>query len=159
MPLLVGGATLLCATIWLDLRLREQLATTDAMDLRTALSFSCLISLLFLSVWLTGEAGRHGVSDAAEIVLFLCLPMLLVSSCLLWFAAKVLKSRILRASLLIAFVLATDWAEQRFEATSGGDVIGRVFMLNSSLVALAITLRLCVWGAIEYSSSPKEGAS
>jgi hypothetical protein len=89
------------------------------------------------------------------MVLFLGLPTLLICGVLLWSTARGVKRRPLRALLLALFVLATAWAEAECRAGNHGDVDDRAFMLNSLLVALAVALRLCVWGAAGFSSAPR----
>ena len=149
-PLSVTGAILLSTIILLDLRANERLSALSAADVRLALCVSALVSLVFLAVWVTTQAGRDNSSYNGEIVMFICLPMLLVCAPLLWYSARAIQRTSLRVLLLAGFVTATVWAECQCQTANQGSPEERALMFNSLLVALALTIRLCAWGATEF---------
>ena len=109
-----------------------------------------LVTLVFLAVGATAQAGREDISNGGEIVMFICLPTLLVSTLLLWYSARAIQRTSLRVLLLAGFVFATAWAEWQSQTENRGGTEERALMFNSLLVALAVAIRLCVWGATEY---------
>lgn len=152
----VTGSVLLSAVILLDLRAFERLSAIGAANVRLALHVSALVSLVFLVVWVTTEAGRDNTSYSGEIVMFICLPTLFVCAPLLWFSARAIERTSLRVLLLALFVMATVWVEWQCQTENRSSTEESVLMFNSLLVALAFAIRLCVWGATEYRKA--EGA-
>lgn len=154
----VTGAVLLSGVILLDLRAAQKLSALAAADVRVALCMSALVSLLFLAVWMTSETERAGNPDLGAIVMFICLPMLLVCAPLLWYSARAVQRPSLRALMLAGFVMATVWAELQCQSERSNSAEDRVLMFNSLLVALAVAISLCVWGATEFRT-PKAARS
>ena len=158
-PLMIPGAVSLAVAIFLDLRAIERLFVSVAADVRATLAASSFASLAFLAVWVTATARQKDVGYAGETVLFLCLPTLLICAVLWWFTARAVKRVALRALLLTGFVLATVWVEWQCQAENRGATEERVFMMNSLLVALAVAVRLCIWGATEFARPVREAGS
>lgn len=152
----VTGAVLLSAVILLDLRAVEQLSARSAAEVRLALYVSALVSLAFLVAGATAQAVRDDSSDGGAIVMFICLPTLMVCAPLLWYSARAIQRGSLRPWLLAGFVMATFGAEWQCQTENRSGTEERALMLHSLLVALAVTIRLCVWGATEYRTA--EGA-
>ena len=153
----VTGAVLLSGVILLDLRAAAKLSALTAVDVRVALCVSALVTLLFLAVWVTAEAGHDNGFDCGAIVMFICLPMLLVCAPLLWYSARAIQRTSLRVFLLFGFVVATAWAEWQCQVENRSSTEERALMFNSLLVALAFAIRLCVWGAREYRAAEGGG--
>ena len=147
------GVVLVFAGILLDLRARENSSALAAWDVRFTHCVSALFSLLFLVGWITGQAGLGDGSDFGTMVMFIFLPKLLVCTPLLWYSARVLRRTSLRVGLLASFVAATVWAESQGQAQNRGDFEERLLMVNSLLVAFAVAIALCVWGATEFRSA------
>ena len=150
MPLMITGFMVLAAVILLDLRAIEKLPALVAADLRWVFCGSAMVSLLFVAVWITARAVREQPPYGDEMLMFVYLPTLLVCAPLLWFSARAIRRIRHRALVLAGFVSVTTWVELQCHAGSRGDLEERVLMFNSLIVALAVALRLCVWGATEF---------
>jgi len=144
MPLMLGGTILLAAFISLDCWASEKLDSA-AGEFRTALSLSTIVALTFLTVWATAQAERNHVSYAGELVVFMCLPLLLVCAPLLWFSAKAVQSALQRTLMLAVFTGATALVELQCYNQDYGNAEEQVFMVHSLLIALALALRLGTW--------------
>jgi len=143
-PLILGGMVLVSAVIALDCWADEKLGAFIS-DFRTALAISTSVALTFLAVWVTAQAERNQVSDAAEFVLFLCLPVLLVCSPLLWFSARAIRGTPRRLLLLTVFLAACALVELHCLNRDYRNSEEQLFMLHSLLIAVALTLRLGTW--------------
>jgi heme/copper-type cytochrome/quinol oxidase subunit 4 len=148
-PLMMGGTILLSAVIALECWAGEKLGTT-ASDFRTALGFSASVALTFLAVWVTAQAERNRVSAAAELVTFMCLPVLLVCALLLWFSAKAIQSTPRRLLMLTVFTSMTALLELQCHNKDYGNAEEQLFSLHSLLIALALGIRLCTWGHKQF---------
>jgi hypothetical protein len=151
MPLMIPGAVAVSAAIFLDCRAVQRLSNVAAADVRTVLSAITIGSLGLLSVWVTSQAGSVNRDEAGGIVIFLCLPTLLICASLLWYAARAIRQALPRALLLLAFIVATIGTEWRCEFGLRGSAEENLFMLHSMLVALAFALSLCAWGDRTFS--------
>jgi hypothetical protein len=157
MPLMIGGTVILSAVVILDCRAAETLSPIQVADFRGMLVMSVSFTLTFLAVWLTAEAERNGVSTQAEFVIFVCLPVLFVSTSLLWLAARSLKRTAARLLMLTGFLAATIIVELHAlngEARSGEE---EFMLLHSLLIALALAIWLCTWGHRQFRQPEDSG--
>jgi hypothetical protein len=148
-PLVLGGMTILAAVIYLDCRAVEKFRSA-AGDIRVALGVSTAVTLIFLSVWTTAEAGRSHLQYAEELALFLCLPVLLVCTPLLWYSARAIELSYRRLVMMALFVCATALVELKCQSGNLGNAEEQLFMWHSLLVALALAILLGIWGAKEF---------
>ncbi|MFO1514830.1 MAG: hypothetical protein U1F83_18295 [Verrucomicrobiota bacterium] len=148
-PLMVGGMAILLAAIYFNCRTAETPAATNSR-IQALIGISSAITLTVLAVAVTGQAERRQVSQASELVIFLCLPVLLVCAGLLWHATSIIRSPFRRALMLTGFLAATALVELWGDNQTQRNAEERLFMLNSMLVALAFAIQLVVWSAKEF---------
>jgi len=143
-PLMLAGMTILSAVIYFDCRAIEAFRSRAA-KVRTTQGISAAITLVFLSVAMTAQAGQGQVSGGAALVMFLCLPVLFLCAGLLWHAATIIKSSFRRGLMLTGFVALTALVEWQSTSEVVRNAEERLFMLNSLLVAVAFAIQLSVW--------------
>ena len=153
----VPGAVLISTVILLDLRAGGRFSALAAADVRAMLCMSALVSLLFLSVWVTAQTARDSPSDVGAIIMFICLPTLMLCAPLLWYSTRAIRRTSLRVGLLAGFVIATAWAEWQCPTADGGGIEEHALMFHSMLVALAVAISLCVWGATDFRTTEGVG--
>jgi len=152
---MLGGTILISAMIALDCWAGENLGGAPD-DFRSALVISTIVALTFLAVWVTAQAERNRVSYAGELVVFMCLPVLLVCAPLLWFSAQAIQRTPRRWLMLTVFVSATALVELHCLNTDHRNWEEQVFMVHSLLIALALALRLGTWWCGGSSRLPRE---
>jgi hypothetical protein len=149
MPLMLGGTIILSAGITLECWVDANLGSM-ASEFRTVLGISTLVTLTLLAMSVTAQAERHRVSYAAEFVVFLCLPFLLVCAPLLWSSAKNIKNTRLRSLMLTLFTGATALIEWQCRIEDFRNAEEKLFTLHSLLIALALAIWLGAWGNTQF---------
>lgn len=144
MPLMLGGMAVLSAVIYFDRRAVDAFHA-HADRIRTTQGISAAITLIYLAVAVTALAGERRDSDAAVMVLFLCLPVLLVSAVFLWHTASMIQGFLRRALLLSGFVIITALVEWLSARGGSRDPEERMLTLHSLLIALAFAIHLSTW--------------
>jgi len=144
--LILGGMAVLASLIYFDCRAKEAFHSR-ADKVRVTQGVSTAITMIVLAVAVTAQADHHHTSEAAALVLFLCLPVLFICTGLLWHAATLIRSSFHRGLMLVGFVLATALVELLSARSTGRNSEERLFMLNSLLVALAFAIHLGAWSA------------
>ncbi len=153
MPLMIPGAAVVAAVILLDLRLVEKLPAATSVDARLSLYVSALVSLMFMAVGVTAETAPGSGGEIGALVMFICLPMLLFCTPLLWFSARAIQRVSHRLLLLTGFVLATVWTEWQCQTENVRGNEDRVVMFHSLLFALVVAIRLCTWSARAFRNA------
>ncbi len=148
-PLMVGGMAVLLATVYFNCRAAGA-PSAERPRIQGMLGISTAITLTVLAVAVTGQAERRQVSQASELVIFLCLPVLFVCAGLLWHAAAIIKGPFHRALMLIGFLTVTALVELWCDTKANRYPDERLFMLNSLLIALAFAIQLSAWSAKEF---------
>jgi len=144
MPLMIGGMAVLSAVIYMDRRAVDAFHA-QADRIRTTQGISAAVTMIFLVAAVTALAGERRDSDAAIMVLFLCLPVLLVSAGFLWHTASMIQGSLRRGLLLSGFVIITALVEWLSARGGSRDPEERMLTLHSLLIALAFAIHLSTW--------------
>ena len=149
--LLLVSLPALAAAIEIDVRLKC-LGSPIAEGARGLLGCSSFLAFVLFLVW-AAEAMADSKSHEAGFEFLLC--VLIVGTCgpLLWSAAGQLARTEHRLALLGGHVIATIALELAFDE-SNQDAEERFFLYQSVPVALAVALRLGVWGWREFNQPP-----
>jgi len=143
-PLMFAGMAVLASLIYFDCRAVEVFCSRAGM-IRVTQGISAAITMIYLSVAVTADGDQRRASDAAAMVLFLGVPVLIACTGLLWHVATLIQNSLRRGLILVGFVTMTALLELLSAHSTGQNAEERLFMLHSLLVALAFGIHLGIW--------------
>jgi len=145
--LLLASLIAVSAAVELDVRLRR-IGGNAAESARGMLGVSSFLAFVLFLIWAAAAFDRSA-GRSAGVEFLLCALIIGICAPLLWSAAKEIDQATYRCCLLFGFVIVTAALELAFD-TNAGDAEERFFFYQSSLLALAIAVRLVVWGVKEF---------
>lgn len=151
-PLVSGNLAICLLWVWLDrFAIRFCGRNSETRDY----FFVVMLFVVFAStIFCLGTAGVRGDSQVVAIAVFISLLVLAVAVPLLWLAVGRMVSLRLRTLALAGFVVASGGAQERAAALMNAGDDMSLFVMNSYLIGLAITIWLLSWTA-----SPQAGGT
>jgi hypothetical protein len=143
--LMSGNGALL--SWWLFLALASSGSSLGSADLRPAIVSAPVVAVVLGTVWALGLlAGRRPGEEALVWFLFLFAPTLPLSYLFLWDATRRLRRLWMSSLILGGFALLNFAFQLRYTPPNSDEPSELAVVLNSTLIAVAIGVWLCVRG-------------